>query len=64
MGLHQTELLCTAKETSNKTKTRFTEHGNIFVSDTFHNGLVSKIYKELIQLKTRETNAIKNGQRT
>ena len=46
---------CTAKDTVNKTKRQPTEWEKIFanVSDK---GLVSKIYKELIKLNSKETN--------
>ena len=47
---------CTAKETVNKTKRQPTEWEKIFANDISDKGLVSKIYKELIQLNTKETN--------
>ena len=47
---------CTTKETINKTKRQPTEWEEIFANDTTDKGLVSKIYKELLKLNTRETN--------
>ena len=47
---------CTAKETVNKTKRQPTEWEKIFANDVSDKGLVSKIYKELTQLNTKETN--------
>ena len=46
---------CTAKEIVNKTKRQPTEWEKIFANDTTHKRLVSKIYKELLKLNTRET---------
>ena len=46
----------TAKVTVNKTKRQPTEWKKIFANDLSDKGLVSKIYKELIQLNTQETN--------
>ena len=43
---------CTAKETINKTKRQPTEWEKILANDTSENGLVSKIYKELLKLNT------------
>ena len=47
---------CTAKETVNKTQRQPTEWEKIFANDLSDKGLVSKIYKELIKLNTKETN--------
>ena len=47
---------CTAKETVNKTKRQPTEWEKIFTNDISDKGLVSKIYKELLKLNSKETN--------
>ena len=47
---------CTAKETVNKTKRQYTEWKKIFANDTSDKWLVSKIYKELVKLNSKETN--------
>ena len=47
---------CTTKETISKTKRQLTEWEKIFANDISDKGLVSKIYKELIQLNTQKTN--------
>ena len=47
---------CMAKENSIKMKREPTIWENIFASDTSDNGLISKIYKELIRLHSRKTN--------
>ena len=46
---------CTAQETVNKTKRQPTEWEKIFANDVSEKGLVSKIYKELLKLNTKET---------
>ena len=57
---------CTAKETINKTKRQPNEWEKMFADDMIDKGLISKIYKQLIQLNIKKTpnNQIKNGQRT
>ena len=66
MGLHQTNKFCTAKETTNKTKRHPTGWENILTNDISDKRLISKIYKELIQLNTTKTNnpILENGQKT
>ena len=41
---------CTAKETINKTKRQPSEWKKIFANEAADNGLISKIYKQLMQL--------------
>ena len=47
---------CTAKETLNNTKRQPTEWEKIFASESTDKGLISKIYKQLLQLHTKKTN--------
>ena len=47
---------CTANETINKTKRQPTEWEKIFANDATDEGLISKIYKQLIQLNNKKTN--------
>ena len=47
---------CTAKETINKTKRQLTDLEKIFASDITGKGLISKIYKQLIQLNNKKAN--------
>ena len=46
----------TVKETINKVKRQPTEWEKIAVNETMDKGLISKIYKQLIQLNARKTN--------
>ena len=50
------ESFCTAKETISKVKRQPSEWEKIIANETTDRGLVSKIYKQLIQLNTRKTN--------
>ena len=47
---------CTAKETIHKVKRQPSELEKIIANETIDKGLISKIYKQLIQLNTRKTN--------
>ena len=57
---------CTAKETINKTKRQPSRWEKIFASEATGKGLISKIYKQLMQLniKNNQTTQSKNGQKT
>ena len=56
---------CTAKETVNKMK-QPSEWEKIFANKSMDKGLISKIYKQLMQLniKKKQTTQSKNGQKT
>ena len=47
---------CTAKETISKVKRQLSEWEKIIANETTDKGLISKIYKQPIQLNTRKTN--------
>ena len=47
---------CTAKETISKVKRQPSEWEKIIENETTDKGLISKIYKQLIQLNSRKTN--------
>ena len=47
---------CTAKETISKVKRQSSEWEKIIANETTDKGLISKIYKQLIQLNARKTN--------
>ena len=47
---------CTAKETLNKTKRQPSEWEKIFANESTDKVLISKIYKQLIQLNIKKTN--------
>ena len=48
---------CTAKETISKVKKRPSEWEKIIANETTDKGLISKIYKQFIQLNARKTNS-------
>ena len=47
---------CTAKENVNKTKRQPSEWEKIFANEATVKGLISKIYKQLMQLNVKKTN--------
>ena len=47
---------CTAKKTINKTKRQPSEWEKIFANEGTDKGLISKIYKQLMQLNIKKTN--------
>ena len=47
---------CTANETVSKVKRQPSEWEKVIANETTDKGLISKIYKQLIQLNTRKTN--------
>ena len=47
---------CTAKETTNKTKRQPSEWEKIFANESMDKGLISKIYKQLMQINIKKTN--------
>ena len=55
---------CTAKETISKVKRQPSEWEKIIANETTDKGLISKIYKQLIQLNTRKTNNPKKKWKT
>ena len=56
---------CTAKETINKMKKQPSEWEKIFANEATGKGLISKIYKQPMQLNIKKkTIQFKNGQKT
>ena len=56
MGPNETKIFCTAKETINQTKRQPSEWEKVVANEATDEGLISKIYKELMQLKIKKTN--------
>ena len=56
---------CTAKETINKMKRQPSEWEIIFANEATDKGLISKIYKQVMQLniKKKQTTQAKTGQK-
>ena len=54
--LFKLKSFCTAKETIIKVKRQPLEWEEIIATETADKGFISKIYKQLIQVKTRKTN--------
>ena len=55
---------CTAKETISRVKRQSLEWEKIIANETSDKGLISKMYKQLIQLTTRKTTQSKSGKKT
>ena len=55
-GLIKLKSFCTANETVNKTKRQPSEWEKIFANEATDKGIISKIYKQLMQLKFKKTN--------
>ena len=56
LDLIKLKSFCTAKETISKGKTEPSEWEKIIPNETTDKGLISKIYKQIIQLNARKTN--------
>ena len=63
--LMKLKTFCTAKENINKMKREPSEWEKIFANEATDKGLISKIYKQLMQLDIKKTKTqSKNGQKT
>ena len=56
MEPNKTDKFCTAKETKKKTKIQLTEWEKIVSNDATDKDLISKIYKQLLQLNSKKAN--------
>ena len=54
--LFKLKSFCIAKESISKVKRQLSEWEKIIANETTDKGLISKIYKQLVQLNTRKTN--------
>ena len=55
MGLMKLKSFCTAKEVINKTERQASEWQKIYANESTDKGLISKIYKQLMQLNIKKT---------
>ena len=56
MGPNQIKSFCTTKETISKVKRQPSEWENIIANEAMDKQLISKIYKQLMQLNSRKIN--------
>ena len=56
LNFNNYQSFCTAKETINKTKRQPSEWEKIFANESMEKELISKIYKQLMQLNIKKTN--------
>ena len=62
MDLMKLKSFCTAKETISKVKKQPSDWEKIIANEATDKGLISKIFKQLLQLNSRKiNNPIKNG---
>ena len=54
LDLIKLKSFCTTKETVSKVKRQLSEWEKIIANETTDKGLISKIYKQLIQLNTKK----------
>ena len=65
LDLMKLKSFCKAKETINKTKRQPSEWEKIFTNEATDKELISKIYKQLMQLSIKkQTTPSRNGQKT
>ena len=61
-GLIKLKSFCTIKEITSKIKSQPSERDKLMANETIDKGLISKIYKQLMQLNIRKNNEpIKSG---
>ena len=65
-GMIKLKSFCTVKESISKVKRQPSEWEKVIANETTDKGLISKVYKQLIQLNLRKTNSSikKNGEKT
>ena len=62
MGPNETKIFCTTKETISTVKRQPSEWDKTIANEATDKGLISKIYKQLLQLNSTKINdPIKNG---